>query len=305
MISFVARPSLAGRVPWAPEVYQGLIGRRRVPATGFALERLERALPSWTAAVAKAADGGAAVRQRHVLVVGYLPWWFEFSVALGLLLAAHGHAVDFGFVPFRRWTVGVDPFDARRQRSYLRSLLRSTKVLKPVDLARPAESIPAELAARIEHLSTTDVEYTLQRERPDVFEAVEAGPLLSLRRSRNRAAAAGAVRQLQQGTYDAVVIPNGSILEFGAVYQTARFLNVPTVTYEFGEQRERVWICRDGEAMRLPTDALWDARGGTALTESESRQIEALMRSRKGGVEWNRFRCLWQRGERRGAPTCS
>jgi hypothetical protein len=98
------------------------------------------------------------------------------------------------------------------------------------------------------------------------------------------------------------VIPNGSILEFGAVYQTARFLGVPTVTYEFGEQRQRVWMCRDGEAMRLPTDDLWRARGGTPLAESERRQIEDLMRSRQGGVEWNQFRRLWQRGERRGAP---
>jgi hypothetical protein len=199
--------------------------------------------------------------------------------------------------------VPVDAFDERRQASYLRSLVRAARALRPIHLARSeADGIPAQLETSLEQLTVTDVEYTLQQERPEVLRQAEAGPLLTLRRNRNRAAAAGALRQLRRRKYDAVIIPNGSILEFGAVYRTARFLGVPTVTYEFGEQRERVWICRDGEAMRLETDELWEARGGSRLTEEERRQIEDLMSSRQGGVEWNQFRRLWQRGARQGAP---
>jgi hypothetical protein len=153
----------------------------------------------------------------------------------------------------------------------------------------------------MERLAVTDVEYTLQKENPDLARDAEAGALFELRRRRNRTAATHALHLLRQTRYDAVVIPNGSILEFGAVYQTARFLGVPTVTYEFGEQRERIWICRDGEAMRLDTGALWQARGKTPLTAVESRQIEDLVQARKQGQAWGPFARLWQKGERQGA----
>ena len=294
--------ALAGRVPWTSEVYQGLIAHRRPPSTGFALGRLEHALPSWMAAVAQARAARAPSLSRHVLVMGYLPWWLELSVALGLLLASRGYGVDLGFVPYRRWTVPVDPFDAGRQRAYLRSLLRLAAPLKAVDLSRPAEdSLPADLAARLDLLSMTDVEYTLQQEQPDLAGQSEAGRLFALRRSRNHAAAGRAMTLFRRSTYDAVVIPNGSILEFGALYQTARFIGLPTVTYEFGEQRERVWVCRDSEVMRLETGDLWKARGTTPLEPAERRQIEDLIQARKGGVEWQQFGRLWQRGERLGA----
>ncbi len=294
--------ALAGRVPWTSEVYQDLIARRRPPSTGFALGRLEGALASWTAAVEQARADLPSASARRLLLVGYLPWWLELAVALGLLLASRGHVVDLGFVPYRRWTTPVDPFDDGRQRAYLRSLLKSTHLLNPVDLSRPgADSIPPDLTSRLDRLSMTDVEYTLQQEQPEVSRESEAGRLLALRRDRNRAAAGQALRLFRRTSYDAIVIPNGSILEFGATYQTARFLGLPTVTYEFGEQRERAWVCRDNEAMRLETGDLWKARGTTPLRPAERSQIEDLFRARKGGIEWQQFGRLWQRGERQGA----
>ncbi len=62
---------------------------------------------------------------------------------------------------------------------------------------------------------------------------------------------------------DVVLTPNGSILEMGAVYQAARYAGIPVVTYEFGEQRGRIWLAQDGEVMRQETDDLWQARQGT------------------------------------------
>jgi hypothetical protein len=295
---------LAGRLPWAPELYQGFFARRRPPATGFALGRLESSLPTWVEAVDEARTSADRRVARRVLVVGYLTWWLEFSVALGLLLAAQGHAVDLGYLPYRRWTDPVDPFDLRRQRAYLQRVLQAARPLRPVDLSRPSpESVPADVAHRLERLSLTDVEYTLQCEGPDFNQDLQARELLALRRSRNTTAAGNALRLIRAEAYDAVVVPNGSILEFAAVYQAARFLGVPTVTYEFGEQRERVWVCRDGEAMRLNTDDLWKARGGPNLTPVERQEIETLVGARKGGEEWQQFRRRWQPAQRQGASS--
>jgi hypothetical protein len=295
--------AVAGRLPWAPEIYQGLLARNRPPDNGYTLDRLGRVLPSWSAAVEQTA-GAPGSDPHRVLVVGFLPWWLEFSVALGLLLRAAGNEVDLGFLPYRRWTASGAPFDTRRQTAYLRSILAGAPRLKAIDLSAPCRvPIPASLTRELERLAVTDVEYSLQRENPDFSRDGEAAVLWAHRRARNRTVAANTLRRLQQTTYDAVVVPNGSILEFGAVYRTARYLGVPTVTYEFGEQRERVWICRNGEAMRLDTQDLWDARGKTALTADERRQIENLSRARQGGVSWAQFGRLWQKGQRQGAST--
>jgi hypothetical protein len=289
--------TLAGRLPWAPELYQGWLSGKRPPVGGSVLARLDGALPSWSAAAASYGGSSAG----RVLVVGYLPWWFEFSVALGVLLQARGNRVDIGFVPYRRWSSSGTPFDARRQSAYLRTVLAQAPHLTPLDLSVPSRlQIPADLEAELERLAVTDVEYTLQREEPDFAQDREAAALWD-RRQRNRAAAANTLRRLRQTSYNAVVVPNGSILEFGAVYQAARSLGVSTITYEFGEQRERVWLCRDGEAMRLETADLWQARGGAALTSVERRQIKDLVRARQGGESWAQFGRQWQKSRRRGA----
>ena len=59
---------------------------------------------------------------------------------------------------------------------------------------------------------------------------------------------------------DVVILPNGTILEFGVIYQVARYLGIPTVTYEFGEQCDRIWLAQNAEVMRQDTSQLWHAR---------------------------------------------
>jgi hypothetical protein len=98
-----------------------------------------------------------------------------------------------------------------------------------------------------------------------------------------------------------VIIPNGSLLEFGAVYQTARYLGLPAVTFDFGEQRERLWLAQNAEAMRLDMSALWDLRGGLPLGEAELGAMERLYQARRGGKPWANFRRQWQAGESQGA----
>jgi hypothetical protein len=212
----------AGRLPWAAELYQGLSARNRPPDNGYELDRLGAALPSWSTAVAQAVGAPGRVDSRRVLVVGYLPWWLEFSVALGLLLRAAGNEVDLGFLPYRRWTVPGTPFDTRRQTAYLRSVLARAPGLKAIDLSAACRvPIPGSLGEDLERLAMTDVEYSLQREGPDFRRDDEAAALWELRRARNRTVAANTLRRLRQSTYDAVVVPNGSILT-PAVYRTAR-----------------------------------------------------------------------------------
>ena len=109
--------------------------------------------------------------------------------------------------------------------------------------------------------------YSLQTEDVD-----RTSPLYRLRLERNRQAGEAALSLLEQQRPDVVLIPNGLVTELGMFYQAARSLNVPTVTYEFNDQREQIWLAQDDVVMHQNTDELWAARGSQPLTESATRE---------------------------------
>lgn len=292
-----------GGIPLAARAYQDLVAGSRPPATGFALDRLATALPEWSRAVEAAGAHARVETPRRLLVVGGLSWWIEYAAALALLLSAAGHRVDLAYTPYRRWMAGIDPFDLRRQQAYLDRVLRGLgRRICLHDLSRgPLASLPEALHASIEAQNRIDVQYTRQREALELGPGGEDQTLLALRGERNRRAAARALRLLGTGVYDGVVIPNGSILEFGAVYRTARHLGVRAVTYEFGEQRERMWLAQDDEVMRQETSGLWQAWGMVPLQASERQAIGDLYRARRGGQLWANFGRQWQAAPNEGA----
>ncbi|MEJ2608087.1 MAG: hypothetical protein P8Z41_15655 [Anaerolineales bacterium] len=101
--------------------------------------------------------------------------------------------------------------------------------------------------------------------------------------------------------YDMVMLPNGSILEFGTAYRVVDYLNVPVITYEFGEHRERIWMAQSSKVMMQDTNDLRAARGDTPLTEQESQALAELRMARRSGRKWSIFSRQWQTQESRGA----
>jgi hypothetical protein len=66
------------------------------------------------------------------------------------------------------------------------------------------------------------------------------------------------------------------------------------MTYEFGEQRERIWLGQNSEIMRQDTDALWETRKRRPINPEQRSRIEALYQAREGGQRWENFARLWQ-----------
>ncbi len=66
------------------------------------------------------------------------------------------------------------------------------------------------------------------------------------------------------------------------------------MTYEFGEQRERIWLGQNSEIMQQDTDALWKARKNKKINVEQRSRIEALYQAREGGQRWENFARLWQ-----------
>ncbi len=291
-----------GGLPFTSELAQWLRPGNQYPTSGYNLDRLAAVLPEWVQAAQSSRCTFEVKKPRRILIVAFLRWWLEYGCALGLLLSGLGHHVDLGFVPYRNWVDPVHKFDSRRQAAYIRRVLAAARdLMTAYDLsAGPMDKLPEALLQQIEKLSKIDVQYTRQRETLYLDTDGKDGDLYKLRLSRNMAAAGATRRLLERGEYDVVIIPNGSIFEFGASYRAARDLGVPVVTYEFGEQRERVWLAQNAEIMLQDTSAFWEARGQTSLSAEERKILKELYRARRSGHVWANFGRRWQHSQRQG-----
>lgn len=274
-----------------------------VPPGSFDMSRLEQELPEWCRIVRTVEPWLADDERKHVLIIASLKWWTEYGIALGLLLKAAGHNVDLAFVPYRDWTSPLTDFDALRGVHHVRRVFADLELPFAVHslINQLYPNLDEGMEDEIQNQAYLDVQYTMQREDIDVRGDDGDRALYEMRLIRNRRAAASVHALLTDNNFDVVIIPNGSILEFGAAYRVARRLGVETVTYEFGEQRERVWLAQNAEVMRQDTTELWEAVKDIPLLPDERLSIEKLFRARRGGQTWAQFRRRWQAGASEGA----
>jgi len=235
---------------------------------------------------------------QHVMLFSSLRYWVEYSTLLSFAFAGQGHQVDHAYLPFTNWRKPLNRFDLRRQTAYFRSVLDpSEPLVKPVnllDLKIDHQKLPPDLRAAVEEVSLRDVQYTLQIEDVELTGDSDSARLYRLRLERNIQASQAALTWMQANRPDVVVTPNGSILEMGSVYQVARYLEIPVVTYEFGEQRDRIWLARNAEVMHQETDALWAERSQLTLDADQWEQVKALFASRQRASLWENFSRRWQ-----------
>ena len=91
-----------------------------------------------------------------------------------------------------------------------------------------------------------------------------------------------------------MLIPNGLVTELGAFYQASRHLGLPTITYEFNDQREQIWLAQNDVVMHQNTDALWQARGAIPLTEAQLGKIRDFEEAREGARTYAKGTRRWQ-----------
>jgi len=285
-----------GDVPLTAEFYWYLRQAGQPINQTFSLQHLEEGLEQWRAQALTAAERNPD--GKRVMIFATLHYWIEHASLIGLALAGLGHEVTLIYLPYGKWQKPINRFDLRRQNLYANKVLSSAaplvKAISLLDIKDIQNEIPDELETAILEISLRDTQYTLQVEEVDLDD-----DLYRLRLERNLYAAKAAISVMKKTRPEVVIIPNGSILEFGAVYQAARYLDQPSfsfplVTYEFGEQRERIWLTQNGEVMRQQTDEMWQARKSNDLTDSQLEQVRSLFAARQGASLWENFARRWQ-----------
>ena len=283
--------NILGQIPFTAELYW-LVRQRGGPLQSrFSLRGLQAELPGIIADVKARKQEGPV--KKKIFLFSSLHYWIEHTALLGLSLSAQGHQVALGYLPFSEWNKPINRFDLRRQNSYAYKVLAQAEPLIQVvpffNMHVPYSRLNDDIMAAVKLVSTYDTQYTLQMEETD-----ENSDIYRMRFERNLEAGRAALWYFQNNRPDVVIIPNGTIQEAGVVYRVARQLRIPTVTYEFGDQRQRIWLGQNSEVMRQETEAMWKSRQVKTLTEPQMERLQNLFQARQRGALWQNFSRLWQ-----------
>ncbi|MDK2979870.1 MAG: hypothetical protein PWQ55_217 [Chloroflexota bacterium] len=284
--------SVLGQVPFTAELYWLIRHSDKNINSRFSLKNLDSHLPQMVKE-AEALRKKSKGEGKNIFIFSSLHYWIEHAAVMGITLSALGHKVTLGYLPFHDWQNKINKFDLRRQNLYADEILSKAKPVMDtvsfLSLHTGYKVIPEDLREKIEQVSRYDSMYTLQVEEVDTDSAI-----YKLRLKRNMSAARDAYEYLKTNKPDLVVVPNGTIQEFGVVYEVARYLDIPVVTYEFGEQRERIWLAQNDKVMRQETRDMWEAFRDKELTKAEKDKITEQFEARRNASVWKNFARLWQ-----------
>lgn len=288
---------LIAQSPLAMQAVWLLRPKLRALPRHFNIDRVRELLPRAVAAVRPFA--ARAPRGKKVFIFATLHYWVEYCAALALALKGLGHDVTFAYLPLASFKRPISAFDLGAQTLYARDCLKPLEqLIEVVDLntVRGTQELPAELQTLIDRISFYDTQYTLEGEEVD-----KDMDLYRLRQERNNTAVRAALALFQANRPDVALIPNGTILEFGAAYRAARHLDIPVVTFEFSEEREQIWFAQNDEVMRQNTADLWQACKDIPLTAGQRAQVEALEAARIRARVFGKSDRLWQEVPAAGA----
>ena len=292
--------NLLGKFPFAVEAYWLFEGSKKTWNAHYQLAGLQEILPQAVADVKQ--FGLNADLPKKVCVFATLHYWIEQAGLVALALTGQGHQVELAYLPYAEWDQPISNFDLRMQHLYSQQvLLPAGDVMRIVSLLNfdlsdvKFSDYPAELKEIVRQVSDYDTQYTLQVEETDT-----KSNLYKLRLKRNTLAAMALYDWLAASQPDVLVLPNGTILEMGVAYQIARLLGIRTVTFEFADQHERIWLAQDDEIMSHHTDELWQGLGGQPLPEAARKAVGDLTFARKNAKLWGNFARQWQQTPARG-----
>jgi len=291
---------ILGEIPYSAELYWALIQRHKSWQSHFDLDLLEANLAQSVAEMKHYYE--SAETGKKVFIFASLHYWIEFSTFLALAMAGKGHEVTLSFLPYSSWDESITKFDLKRQNLYARGILsQASEILRVqslMDVKPFSSALPEALIKAVEEVSIFDSQYHLQVENITKEEEI-----YQLRYQRNLNAAKNARAWLMAHTPDVVIVPNGTIQEMGVVYRVAQYLDIPVVTFEFGDKREHIWLAQNAEIMRHETDALWMARGDQPLNEAQVDQLQDFFSARQDAKAWKNFTRKWQDSPTKGGKS--
>ena len=256
------------------------------PVTRFGFVRnVER----WIVAIGKAdpvwRDGGTP---RHIVVAAFNFHHIQFMFAMACVLSARGHQVDFLYLPSMRFTRSFSPepvyeswdedvlaAEIRRAGELIGDLSLSVFDLRDEVLSASTEAMKAD-CLRIARIDVINMETRMERDDGE-------GGLEEIRYALNLDAARRATSFLRRRRPDQVILFNGGVMEYGALFDVASRLGIENICFESSAQRRGNFVLsRNKPFGALDTVSLWNADEPHNLTEERRLRLLQWTDSRGG-----------------------
>ncbi|MBQ6504334.1 MAG: hypothetical protein IJI57_10525 [Flexilinea sp.] len=289
--------NILGEIPLTAEFYYEL-KKKNQPFTRYSLKNIQANLPQMLKDIEEGKK--ECDEPKKVFVFASLHYWIEHAATVALYISALGHHVTFGYLPYSDWQKPVNKFDLRRQDIYTKKVFEGAgkymEIVSFLPLHPSYKKLPDEIMQIVKDVSAYDTQYTLQ-----VEDFSTDDPLYKMRINANEYFARMVYNWLLENRPDYVIVPNGTIQEMGVLYRIAKWMEIPVTTYEFGEQRKRIWIAQNREVMRQETDDLWEARKNLPLDDEAFEKMRNMLSARQRADLWGNFTRRWQGSEKVGS----
>jgi hypothetical protein len=245
-----------------------------------------RKLLGWLKELERAqAGGGCATKPgKRVLFFTDLPTHVDYSLAMAVLLLSRGVRVDFAWLSHAGpqddvgKTIGYPYWRRSGDRMHGRELHPN---LRLIDLTKrdpvSSSSMMREIATR---QAQDDTSYVLLRERihPESDERDRA--VLEYRLCRNLDAMTRVASLLRENKYDRVILNNGAILEYGAVYRFVESEGLPITTFE-NQNNGTIFISDGASVMSMDLSKPWSDDEPHILTDERRLRVQRLIEQRQ------------------------
>src|SRR5512137_3055058 len=116
-----------GQIPFTAELYWLVRQRGQPLQSRFSLRHLQTELPGLVEQAVGIKPEKATGRK--VFFFASLHYWIEHIALLGVAMAAQGHKVSLGYLPYAEWKSPINKFDLRRQNLYAQRVLHAAEPL--------------------------------------------------------------------------------------------------------------------------------------------------------------------------------
>jgi hypothetical protein len=280
------RSGVERRPPWSPAWTPDSLG----------CESGAQRLAEWLHALHSLYRPASARRPQRLLLFSVMPHWVAYCVPLAITLAGLDVQVDFVWGHYRDMgqaepgeSVDVPcPRPALARAFPFLQVHRRLRFGNLLDLPPgPATEELRRLAGKHAHRDTCYLTYR---------ELVELGPddqqVHALRQARNLLALRVLDRLLARRRYDAALIPNGGIFEFGAAFDLCKARGLHTVNFDFSERKRAIVGSAKVPCAQMDTEQMWQDDSPHELTP-QRRQLALAALTRRTRHNWNEDDYTW------------
>lgn len=243
-----------------------------------------RHLPGWIKDLNKCSPVSSDLSGQRVLFFSDLPYWVDYSLALAVLVLSRGSHVDFAWLSHPTYanqlpyTIGY-PFWERSCKVVANKSFHPR--LRLVDLQKTPLAVVTPIMQDIANKQTiVDTSYVLLKECVQITSTPEDKVEYEFRLTRNLDAMRRLATLCQENKYDRVILPNGAILEFGAVNNLLVSMGIPVSTFET-QNNGTIIVSNKDNVMGMCTDDLWEKDTPHELSPEREERIERFIKTRQ------------------------